>query len=437
MFKIQMPKSFPQLSLKACRGCKLRGLTKCRMLCSKGTAKKGSQDFEGADYPCGICGFESFNRADFWAHLSDHYKGMDPEKRTGISNNKKSSQNLHYDPRIKPEIAGVETEPARAPRKSKITSLAEKKEDFLNRERAPTRVVPARKEIEPKQTQISETYVCHTCFSNEALSRNEMNKHRPFCRLRLRKFKGKCEIDDCNIDFESKLEEVEHKISTHSSYLWGCPYPNCDRLFSKDWKVQRHLQNFHRTIDAREWTVQLRAWKKLEVDPEAPKTDLICPFDCSHVFSSQNGFDLHILTIHRRYQCKTMISSPPVPCGRVFKNQEVGARHHGRCHGRAVLSLDEPAVAKKASTKFWCNKCHQGPFSREWYQNHQRNNCRSERFYCPACGRVSISLKQCHQHIKDWHPKLESQELFEKIRPPISESPTKAPTRMKTAPQNY
>ena len=252
-----MPKSISQLSPKACKGCKLRGLTKCRMLCSRDTAEKSSQDFAGAHYPCSMCGFESYSRADFWAHLSDHYKGMDPKKRTGTSNN--------IDSRTKLEINVVETEPSRPPRKSTIMSLVKKKEGDFNRERAPTRAVHARNKIETNRTK----------------------------------------------------------------------------------------------------------------------------------------------------------------------------SHHERCHNKAVPPIEEPAIAKKASKKFWCNKCHQGPFSREWFHNHQRNNCRTERFYCPACGRVSISLKQCHQHIKDWHPKLDGQELYKKIRPTICESPTKAPTRMKTAPQNY
>ena len=426
-----MPKSFSQLSPKACQGCKLRGLTKCRMLCSKDTAEKSSQDFAEANYPCSMCGFESYSMADFWAHLSDHYKGMDPKRRTGTSNNNDSSTKL--------KINVVETEPARPPRKSTSRSLAEKKEGDFNHERAPTRAVHARNKIETNRTKSLETYVCHTCFSGKALPRDELNKHRPLCRLRLRKFKGNCHIDDCTIEFKSKSEEVEHKISIHKSYLWECPYPSCDRLFSKEWKTQRHLQNFHRTVNARKWTVQRRAWDTVGVNPKAPETNLhlICPFNCPCVFSSQDRFDLHILTIHRRYYCKIMISSPPVPCGRVFKNQDVGARHHERCHNKTVPPIEEPAIAKKASKKFWCNKCHQGPFSREWFHNHQRNNCRTERFYCPACGRVSISLKQCHQHIKDWHPKLDGQELYRKIRPTICESPTRTPTVRKTTPHNY
>ena len=214
-------------------------------------------------------------------------------------------------------------------------------------------------------------YYCDSCMSTNGFTWDQLQRHKPICRLRLSDGITRC--PECDLTCTNTEELTIHILNTHERIK--CKFYGCDRLFFTMAMEKQHRKSFHKKLlpmaveTVHQSVTQGMAQSELDAIPQHKRKEKpICPFppevgsdkDACPKFEESSEFYQHILKRHVEVICDL--------CKGNYASQDAGFVHWDRKHTNKFVQK--------------CERCKNSYKNRSWIIHHWRYRCRPVVFEC-------------------------------------------------------
>ena len=214
-------------------------------------------------------------------------------------------------------------------------------------------------------------YYCDSCMSTQGFTWDELQRHKPACRLRLSDGITRC--PECGLTCTNTEELTIHILNTHERIK--CKFYGCDRLFFTKAMETQHRKSFHKKLlpmavdTVHQSITQGMDQSELDAIPQhKSKERPICPFppekgsdkDACPKFEESSEFYQHMVKRHVEVICDL--------CQGIYASQDAGFVHWDRKHTNKYVQT--------------CDRCKNSYKNRSWIIHHWRYRCRPVVFEC-------------------------------------------------------